>query len=146
MNYESLNAARQSCRCNRWWKRSRHFHSIKELRPRRVITPRADIFSARQSNQKAHSGNSFPLPTPLMSRAPVQTFTLLDSNLTAKCVWCLPDLPLQTFYLGRCSSLHLPWSCSKPWRSLWSSPDLDQSSTRLEIKNKMKKKTQRGSD
>lgn len=42
------------------------------------------------------------------------------------------DLPLQTSYLGRCSSLHLLWSCSKPWRSPESSPGLDQSSTRLE--------------
>lgn len=50
---------------------------------------------------------------------------------------CIQHSPLQTFYLGRCSSLHLLWSCSKPWRSPWSSPDLDQSSTRLE-------KSQRG--
>lgn len=43
-----------------------------------------------------------------------------------------PDLPLQTSYLGRCSSLRLLWSCSKPWRRPESSPGLDQSSTHLE--------------
>lgn len=43
-----------------------------------------------------------------------------------------PDVPLQTSYLGRCSSLRLLWSCSKPWRSPESSPGLDRSSIHLE--------------
>lgn len=47
-------------------------------------------------------------------------------------VYTRPGLPLLTSYLGRCSSLHPRWSCSKPWRSPESSPGLDQSSTHLE--------------
>lgn len=62
----------------------------------------------------------------------VQTFTFTGFQPDYKTVLCALSLPLQTFYLGRSSSLHLLWSCSKPWRSPWSSPDLDQSSTRLE--------------
>lgn len=56
-----------------------------------------------------------------------------------------PDVPPQTSYQGRCSSLHLLWSCSKPWRSPVSNPGLDQSSIHLQRGSEAEKHRERRS-
>lgn len=114
---------------------------------RRLLVPHvrnvSGVFSLLycQSHHKPKAENSlfFSFSNHILLLTQVPTFLLTKFQPDCASCMCMqvfvyawPDLPLQTSYLGRCSSLHLLWSCSKPWRSPESSPGLDQSSTRLE--------------